>query len=340
MRLLWTCLAALSIFVEPASSKEKRPAEPQAFASGEREGWALVMMRVKPDGSVEDALVVDSSGEPQFDGDVQRAVVRWKYPPLPAVPSWKLPAPFQGLDRCIKSRLTLGDQNGLVRPGFRERYDAARAALAESRFDDARAEHARLDARTVRELELRSAIEARIAEQAGDSEAEVRALGHALHVTTGSEEPSENTVLRRRRARVLADLGQFGAALGELRSLRDAGGLPPELESLWSELEARAGSRADISTPGVLRRTSAISDAPSIWMAPLLRDRFRIDSVSGKLDRIDVCCGVFAGVAKPGALTVLGGASTCQVVVRGEDGARLTLTELVAEPPPSPATTP
>jgi hypothetical protein len=284
-------------------------------------------VRITREGRVEDAFAADSSGQPAIDSATLDAVRDWRYAPRDS-------------DRCgVSLRLSLHHPAARLPRNWQKRVGRFESALAEG---DLEAAHNALDALRPGSLSGLAQLDmkAQLAAREGDLEAELIALDRAagaeprLLGTSGAG----FTPLEGVRVPALIAAEQYGSAARILRAQTDAGTSSPELGDAAKRLAELSTSTARIVTPGRALRLGARSDAPSHWSAPLLRDRFRIDVQSGSLSRIELCCDDAALELEAGAtLGIPAGATNCGVFVRGEEGARFTLTEFPNETPgPAP----
>ena len=310
------------------------PDYPDRLVKRRIEGWAAVTFTRTTNGAVANPFVSDSSGEPAIDRSVLAAVSRWGYAPL-----------AEGA-RCgvtVRLSLMLGAR---TRPSFVKAHARIQGALARGEIENAAREIELLEPRGISEIAHRHGLEADLAAGRKDLEAEAIALSRSAgfndRMDLGDQIQARrdgfaspigvDAALRvlRRRLSVLVQAKQFGSALSLFRMLKAANAATPELASAGAQLEALPGGLQQIETSGRTRRLAAIEDAPSIWSAPLLRERFRVEPASGELRRIDVCCQGAMHTAAPNAdeIRVPLGAGACRVFVFGDEGARFTLVEI------------
>jgi TonB family protein len=309
------------------------PLYPTVAAEAGLEGWVLVQLRISPDGQVADLHVADSSGEQSFEHAVGRAVKQWRYAPLAEG------APEYG--RCnVRVRLSLNMEARPVAPGFRKRAKAVRGALAQRDLTRAEQALAELAPRSLSEHTERFELEAEVAAVRGDLDAEAIALERvvgSISSVRGRAPSAREQAFRARRARVLAELGQHGRALDEIRVLREASGSVDGLVALEADLLARAAA-GELVTSGVTRRLATWRGEPATWVAPLQRARFRVDPESGAIERAEVCCAnaAFEFDVGMGEQRLPIDAKDCKLIAYGTNGSQLRLVELAPEAAPAP----
>lgn len=293
------------------------PEYPDSLIAEGVEGWASVTFRVNAFGEVADPFISGSSGEPLIDRSVLNAVSRWTYPPA---------------ERCgvtVRLRLSLG-RGERPTPPFRKRQRAIQEQIRAGDLEAAGRGLDALRAHRLAEVDLRSALEVELQFARGDREAEAAAL-QRLGSERGLGRKAAAAAATRRLA-LLAELKQYGSALVEARALRADDALPPEFAKLESQLMALPSGRQRLETPGRTSRRSALEDQPSVWSAPLTRQRFQIEA-EGALSRGEVCCSGSAFAFNPGLEDArIPDDAHCHVRVFGEEGARFTLVEFPNEP--------
>lgn len=318
------------------------PSFPDRLLAKRIEGWVEATFRVSAAGSVEGAFVSDSSGQAAMDRAVLSAVSRWTYEPASS-------------DRCgerIVMTLQLVKSSQGPSASFTKRFEAARALTRSEKLDEAQRALEKLSPRALTEVAMKFLAEADLAGHRGDLEAEEIALYRAFpeEPATALEDPvamrrfresitrsplSAETIVGvlRRRFDVLVEAHRYGDALRLVRALRAAEAMTPEIDEVVTQLAALPDGTRRVETPGRVQRRAAMEDAPSTWMASLLRESVRIEPSAGAIDRVEVCCPDAMATARPGELIRVPGPPTeCHVRVFAEEGAKFRLVELPNAP--------
>lgn len=72
----------LTVREQPKAIKRFAPKYPEKAALNRQEGWVQLSYVIEKDGSVSNALVIDSSGSKSFEREAQNALLKWQYEPV------------------------------------------------------------------------------------------------------------------------------------------------------------------------------------------------------------------------------------------------------------------
>jgi TonB family protein len=315
-----TATAAAAEESTPMPSAAENPAYPVELQRKGIEGWGLLSVRVTRAGAVEDAFVVDSSGRETVERSLLTSVKRWRFHPA-------------SFERCgVKLRLQLTLEGAKVRASADRRTKRFEAALARGDLVAAKAEIEEFDPHSLKEVAMRDQMRGRLAHVEGDVAGEIISLRRAASGVSIQNSNAEGrawaTTMRTAELLALVVARQYGEAATLMRSLRADGVLAPEIEPAAAQLDALPTSSGRMETPAVLRRLAASADAPSHWIAPLTRKRFRLDAVSGEIERAELCRNNASLDFEPQVdVQVPADAGACSVQIRGTEGTRFTLVE-------------
>ena len=328
----------------PFPVRRVNPDYPEALAAKGIEGWTQVTFHRTAAGDVAEAFVSDSSGRPELDRAVLRAVSTWRYSPAAGERCGTTVSVSMSLDRAPRA------------PGkrFLRELEAVATLANDSQLGAAQLALEKLEARALSEIGRKFLMESELALRRSDTEQELIALRRALPipflpdssaalVLSFREQLARSTLSAeavaralRARFRALVDSRQYGEALRFAGALHAAQAMTPDLAQIEEQLSSLPSGSKRLVTPGRARRLAADPDAPSSWAAVLLRETFRVDPADGALDRVELCCPDAMTLGKPGELLrVPGRSAECHVRVFGAEGATFSVVE-----PPNPASAP
>ena len=315
--------------------KQVPPKYPSGSKRRSQEGWVMLSFMIRKNGRVADALIEDSSGEPDFDKAALQAVKKWRYNP----------ATLDGEPVAQRqTRLVLTFAMDLPRRGaslrFREGYGRATEALGNGAFENAQQEWQSLadyDGWNLYEVARLWALYGLIGEASGDS---VQALHGLERATRGGvaylEKDFYQAALRKIFALKLQAEDHAGALVVYSRLQRQAGALDnhPEIRKAADALRQLIASDQVISVQGAL---TDVAGKP-LWTRRLVRRQVALEAIRGKLDGVDFRCEWGRARYKPEenlTWTLPDEWGECDVYLTGRRGARFTLRQLPSAAPQS-----
>lgn len=296
-----------------------------------QEGWVQLSFTVRPDGTVVDPIVEDSTGIVEFERAAIASVLRARY----------APATWQGrpIEQCASRMMyyftidgrQIGARREFIRP-WREASDLAREqryAEAEAKLDAMARDGAWSNYEISRLWLLRASVQAGTGDKAG----QLRSLRRAT-ASRGSD--LERDLYRQallQRFALEVQLSQYGPALEtHSRMLK----LEPPLvdsrvEKAVAEIDRAIHNTDTLGFPGVVEFRSGCEEGRPNWQHELLRRTFAFDHIEGKVDDFELRCDwkrVVDRVSTDKTWQVPVSWGWCQVFVFGEQGAKVTLVEL------------
>lgn len=332
-----------ALVVPPASAAEPsygtkarlieavRPNYPYLARRDRREGWVQLSFTIRPDGTVANPIVEDSTGVVEFERAAIAAILKSRYEPA----TWQGRPIEQCASRFRYQFVMYGDQIG-ARPTFVRSWKEAAQLMEEQRYEEAAA---RLDAmdregtwsnyEIARLWLLRASLQART----GDKEEQLRSLRRA---TVGHGSDLEQKLYREallQRFALEVQLSEFGAALDtheEMKASRPAL-VDPRVERATAEIERKIHSQDTFAFPGVIGFRSGCAEGRPNWQHQLLRRTFAFSDLEGQVDDFELRCDwkrVVDKVSPDKTWQVPASWGYCEIYVFGAQGARLKLVEL------------
>ena len=332
--LAGTALAAeepptLGLFIEAKPIVRRSPSYPPSAQSQWKEGWVLASFCVDATGNVREPVIERSSGAPEFERQVLRALPRWKYEPARLNG-----AAVEHCEREVRFAFSIEGHSIGARPVFIRSWKAAMQLIEVGDVAEARAQLAELKPWNNYESARLALARAQAAQIEGKRSEQLRELHSALSFAENLEKPLRAQV-RRHVFALEVNLEKWASALETYADLQKEPDAPISAEELrvGEELVALVASDKTLGTNGELACRCAKENGEPLWAARLLRREFGFSEAAGKIDRFEVRCETHRFTAKfeTGTNWTLPESwGRCSVYVYGEEGATFRLLEAPA----------
>lgn len=285
--LLGSWVSSAGAEFEPAKRTHAPELKPPAMLAGAGiEGWALVCVTVKPDGTVADARVLDTSPNTEFAGSGKSAAEGWKFRPA------KLDGKaVEQYDVCGIQLFTVGSP---IDAKTTAKLDEAERLLDEEEADDAARQLEGLEKDgplTLKQAARMQMLQYRIAAEKENQTAAVEAIERA---SVGGGRFLED------EARVNALGATFHGYVNE-RRYREAldlfatfeaieGGAKPMVVHGKTASEIRDLARSDKSYTVPAKLEPALAGKGGVWFHRPLRRELGARKLEGKLESIVIAC--------------------------------------------------
>ena len=331
-------------YIEASVSKEHKnssPNYPFGAEVNEKEGWVVLSVCVKIDGSVDHVVIDQSSGVAQFEMSALNSVRQYRF-----TPATHDGEPIEQCGLRVRINFAIHDLPRGARSSFRNVYDKARRALDSESYGEAKSLLEKLRPWNNYEGAYAAVLRLRVAVIEGDDDEALDQLREALRFNKVLEHPMERDLqhLRlsyelkaHRFADVLAQFDELELSKFEFNAM--------EL-SARSQLRTMLRSDQPIATPGKLKRQSRLPDELASWSVGLLRREIQFENLFGSFDRFELRCDFKRFVAKLNDTSTWKVPATwgaCSLYVFGSEGATLKLVEYspaTAATPPAPIPAP
>jgi TonB family protein len=307
------------------------PAYPYSGLMNGREGWVEFSFVVRPDGTVADPIVENSSGYPEFERAALKALMRQAYEP----------ATFNGkpIEQCAtkqRYKFMIAAPPG-ARRSFVTSYKEAVQLFDNKQFTEAEAyvDTALRDGvwnlyESSSIYLLRSEIQAAQGDRAGQLQSLIRAEG-------GNLEPKKLAGVLKVMFSLQLSQQKFADALEtrqRLRKLEEHPAPGDPVERAAAQIDALLASPQPIAFPGTVEYRSGCVEGRANFQYPLLRKKFAISDIKGKAPDLEIRCDrkrFVDSVSEEKMWAVPDSWGKCQVFVFGDDGTTLKIIEYPAE---------
>lgn len=307
------------------------PKYPEKARQRGQEGWVQLSFTVKPDGSVVDPIVEDSTGVVEFERAAIASVLQARY----------APATWQGkpIEQCASRMMyyftiagrQIGARREFARP-WKEAADLARElryAEAEAKLDEMERDGAWSNYEISRLWLLRASVQA----GQGDKAGQLRSLRRATASRGSDLEKDLYRMALLQRFALEVQLSQFGAALETNQIMRKLKPplVDPRVDKAIADIDKVIHGKDAVGFPGVVEFRSGCAEGRPNWQHELLRRTFAFDAIEGTVDDFELRCDwkrVVDRVSTEKTWTVPASWGWCQLFVFGEEGATLKLVEL------------
>lgn len=308
-----------------------RPEYPLHASRRWQEGWVQLSFTIRPDGTVADPIVEDSTGIVEFERAAIAAILKTRCQPA----TWQGQPVEQGTGRFTYQFTLQGEQIG-ARRAFARSWRKAEKLMQEQHYDEAAAVLYQLDhgdAWSNYEIAQVSLMRARLQAATGDQAGQLRSLQRAS-VSGGSDLPAEQyrqTLLQRFLLEV--QLSQFGAALAtyEVMKSQKPSLADQRVERAVAGINRVIDSQEALGFTGVVGFRSGLAEGRPNWQHELLRRTFKFDAIDGEVGEFVLNCDwkrMVDKVSLEKTWTVPVNWGWCQIFVYGAQGAKVNLVEL------------
>ena len=306
----------LDVFTAPSLKRTGKPMFPTSEVGTGREGWVVLSAMVDATGRPYAVTVADSTGNPKFERSAQRWMESQTFEP----------ARLRGVavDGAYWFKLIFkSDYDNGALPGFAKAYRAAHDAIGSG--DRARADAAlqSMKIQTLYEDALYNLCQFLYFKTWGTGEQQLNALKAAIaHEKRDRYLPRDTFRVALREMFVLqVSTADYAGALETYEKLDNDTKLKPALVKAVGDILKLAADQRAFSVAGEIDRRST-------WYIRLLKRRFTVDVLSGKLAEIKVRCDrkyVFFRYQPDLQYTITDGFGKCELELIGDPGTTFKL---------------
>ncbi|GHE83826.1 energy transducer TonB [Thalassotalea profundi] len=274
----------ISTYKAPEPIERINPKYPINAAREQREGWTKMSFVVEKDGSVSNAVVIESSGSSDFDKQSLKAVKQWQY--SPAIENG------QPIQQCINTvkmdfKMSRDGENG-VRRRFRTIYLKAAKALEIKDYkevEDNLEKLHKLKNMHLSESNLYHNLAAIYAKEITNEDLEIHHL-NLISTNHSSISPESSYQILARKFFIQIKKNQFSRAITTYNKIKELAVAKPYLAS-FDDIIAKIDDIINNNDNIVVQAN--ISDK-KVWYYPLVRNEFSITNIKGELNKLDVRC--------------------------------------------------
>lgn len=306
------------------------PSYPQNPRMRGQEGRVQLSFSVKPDGTVADPIVEDSSGIAEFEKAAIRSVLKSRWTPT----TWN----GKPIEQCAAKMRYLFKIKGMdlgARREFVAKYRSAaelaqgqRIAEAEAKLEEMTAKGAWNNYESARLWLMRAVLQAK----AGDDVGQLRSLRRAALANGDYLEKKLYPDVVRQIFTLEVKQRHYGAALETYQQFRRIE--PAVTDAAMDKVVSQIGSIIDspevLAIPGTIEYRSGCEEGRPNWQHELLRRKFAFADVNGPVQDFQLRCDwkkVSDAVSTEKTWEVPRSWGWCQLFVFGDVGASLKVIE-------------
>jgi TonB family protein len=319
--------------------KRPLPNYPQRESQRGVEGWVVVSYVIKPDGTVGETIIEDSSGRRTFERETLRAVQRWRYEP----------ATMNGeaIEQChTKVLISFAlDQPGNKARGatsrFKKQYKDTIESLNQGKFEKARSTIDEMEEKFVTNLYERSRLwllRSMLQEKEGDDLGQLESLQRGVSGGGPYVEPKVYLTVLMKIFNLQMQFQHYADALDTIEALEDLdldNDMATKLAQFKHQIEGLRTTDQAVAIEGTIGEAREEHDGSGVWEHQLLRRTAGIEGVSGSLERVELRCDWRRVKAKPEkgrAWRIPPEWGECSIYVFGEPGSTFQLLEYASTP--------
>jgi TonB family protein len=318
--------------------KRKNPKFPEREADAGIEGWVVVSYVIKPDGTVGEALIENSSGRKHFERASVRAIENWVFEP----------ATMNGepVEQCHTQVLMLfalegSKANRGAKKAFRNQYKRASQLLEKGKLEEARSKIDEIEEKFVTNLYESSRLwilRSMLQEKEGEDLLQLESLQRAI---AGGGEYVEPNVYRSLLSKIFNLEMQYQHYADALDTIKLLEGLDlddaatEKLKQIAIEIERIKTDDRTVAIDGTIGEAYEEHHGEGMWWHKLLRRTAGIEAVSGSLKRVELRCDWHRAKAMPDkdrAWHIPPEWGDCSIYVFGEPGSTFQLLEYSPTP--------
>ena len=298
------------------------------------EGWVIVSYVVKPDGTVGDTIIEDSSGRKAFERATIDSVKEWRYEP----------ATMNGepVERCHnKALFTFALEQGKkdhrgAKKAFKNQYKRAIKLLEEGELEEVRSKIDEIAAKFTTNLYESSRLwilRAMLHEKEGDDLGQLESLQHAVAGGGAYVEPEVYLNVMLKIFNLQIQFQHYADALETLEAVDELDldeSTAAKLRQATAEIEELKTSDRAVAIGGKIGEAQEEHHGAGVWSHTLLRRTAGIEKISGSLERVELRCDWHRVKAKPEpgkAWRIPPEWGDCSIYVIGEPGSTFQLLE-------------
>ena len=307
---------------------------PSVEAAAGIEGWVEVSYVIKPDGTVGETIIENSSGRKAFERATIKSIKNWRYEP----------ATMNGepIEQChTKVRIMFTLEEGPhwkrgVKRSFKSHYKRALKLLENGQLDEA---HSKIDEIATRfttnhyERSRLSILRSTLEERQGDLRAKLESLRVAALIDGEFLEPKLYLMVLLNIFELQIHFQEYADALKTYETLEQRD-IDPEtaakLKQVVNEIDEIRTADHVLAIEGEIGTAREEQHGAGVWSHTLLRRTAGIEEISGSLERVELRCDWRRIKAKPEkgrAWRIPPEWGDCSIYVFGEPGSTFQLLE-------------
>ncbi|MDF2177450.1 energy transducer TonB [Aliiglaciecola sp. CAU 1673] len=303
------------------------PKYPTQLGRKGQEGWVQLSYVVSAQGTVENVLVEDSSGQRLFEKAAKEAVEKWTFEPAQLDGK-----PVQQCKNGVLFDFSMSKPSKGVTRRFANRVESIQSLIKAGELDAAKVQLDLLEDKeswNLNEGAVLWMVKAAYQQAKGAAEQELQSLKRALAYEDRLTD-EQLFVLRARRFQLEVSANLLAAALETFNKLRTNSNhqdVIAQLQPYADNAAALLASESPIAVEGAV-------DERALWSHGLSRNRFTLIDVEGELVGLEVRCDSQHSSYKAIAELIWDVPQSwgqCSVYVKGEPNSRFTLVELAPE---------
>lgn len=313
-------------FNQAQITKKVQPLYPRFELNKRIDGWAMFSVVVDEDGNVVEPILIDSSGRRNFEVSAKKAVKKMKYKPATLNGT-----PVKSSDNKLKVSFVVATKDPGALPGFLSRYRKIRKNIIEGNLDEAPQAIKDLEDKHTKnryETAWLHLLKSSYYYQIGNTEKYIRAL---KRVAWYQSEVLPKGVITSGLINLYNAQVNSSLIVDALETAERAERLVKTMPDLSKIIEHRNKLESELNKHPVLvtKGTLLANDQP--WWHNLYRKTIGIETLKGKLDRIEFRCSnkirSFDLNENSGSFNIPQSWKDCTVFLYGEKGAELELLE-------------
>jgi TonB family protein len=300
------------------------------------EGWVVIRLAVKADGTTDDIEVVATSIENYFDDAAVEATRARIYQPATLQGT-----PVMQRNILVRSTFQLKDSKGGVSKPFLKAYRKTKSAMENGDLELAKSLIDKLDgteSRLLAEVCYLDMLKSIYYAKKGNNRATLRYLEHALVIADNVASRDIYIGLLRQSIVINAKANNYQTSLKRYNTLLETDeGLTADdpIHNYVKRIREILNGEAAIQTMGKISLVCKTCETPvGFWRHVLNRNRFLIDQVVGELNEVEIVCqnsSISVAHNPETAWSVNKDGGECIIRVLGEEKTTFRLVELANE---------
>jgi TonB family protein len=312
---------------------------PSSEAADGIEGWVEVSYVIKPDGTVGETIIENSSGRKAFERATIGSIKNWRYEPATLNGE-----PIEQCHTRVRIMFTLEEgphwSRGAKR-SFKNHYKKAQQLLKNGQLDEAQAKIDEMATRFTTNHYERSSLSilrSILQEKQGDMKAKLESLQNAALTDGEFLEPKVYVMVLLNIFDLQIHFQEYADALKTFETLEHRDIDPDtaaKLKQIENQIDEIRTSDQVLAIEGEIGEAREENDGAGMWLHTLLRRTAGIEAVSGSLERVELRCDWRRVKAKPEkgrAWRIPPEWGDCSIYVFGEPGSTFQLLEYSSTP--------
>ncbi len=314
----------LATVVAPEPIERIHPKYPISAAREGRSGWSRFSFVVEKDGSVSNIVEIDSSGSRDLSIEAKKALAQWRY-----TPAMENGEPVQQCLNTVQLDFKMENGQDRVRKRFAKKYRKALDALEQQDFSEVEElieEMSAMRYKFAAESNYLHTVSASYAEVRGDKAEQYLHLSSISFLNDDKKSQDYQLAVLNNRFSLALELNYYRAAYEIYQQLEKLESAKPHLaqyQQVIAKIDEFLASEQELVVSG------EIADK-DYWHYSLVRNRFSLTDISGRLTKLDVRCAnkhhIYT-VENNNTWSMPSGWKNCDLYIYGENSSRFTLVE-------------